>query len=35
MFESAGDDIFWINGIQALRHQWKKHVDCKGDYIEI
>ena len=25
---------FLINGIQALQHQWKKCVDCKGNYAE-
>ena len=29
----ADDDIF-TNGIQAQKHQWKKFMGHKGDYIE-
>ena len=38
--ESSYDDVisavddFFTNEIQALQHQRKKCVDCKGDYVE-
>ena len=28
------DESFYITGIQALHHQWKKCVDHRGDYVE-
>ena len=27
------DESFDTTGIQAMQHQWKKCVDCKGDYV--
>ena len=34
-FKEDQDESFYMTGIQALRHRWKKCVDHKGDYIEI
>ena len=32
-FEDRNEN-FYAMGIQALQHQWKECMDCRGDYVE-